>query len=257
VGRPSAVTLINLRREDKRRTPGLSPFDTYTTGRTSWPGSRSSTRSWWVRYPRDNGGYGSVSGFDTKKAANDYANSIEADQRRGTWLDPAAAKTTVSEWSTLWLDTLDVEIRTEENYKSRIDNNILPRWGTTTLGGITALAVTMWIKQLRRRYAVSTVAGIVTVFSMMLDDSSTTSNTAGTLPPSTSEPTDPTNTRESAPLRTTRRMTNSADPHTNGTRDTPPTHTTPTDLEQTAPEPQTGHPPHDQEEITREMQRPA
>jgi integrase len=100
----------------------------------------------------------------------DYAKEVEADQRRGTWLDPRAAKTTVAVWAALWADALDVEVRTEENYVSRIRNHIEPRWGTTALGDVTALAVTLWIKQLRLRYATSTVAGIVTVFSMMLDD---------------------------------------------------------------------------------------
>jgi hypothetical protein len=63
-----------------------------------------------------------------------------------------------------------VEIRTEENYRSRIRNHIQPRWGTTALADITTRTVTMWIKQLRRCYTSSTVAGIITVFSMMLDD---------------------------------------------------------------------------------------
>jgi hypothetical protein len=123
--------------------------------------------SWRVRYPRDDGGYGSISGFTCKKAATDYANAVEADRRRGTWLDPAAGKTTVAEWAALWVDTLDVEIRTEENYRSRIRNHIQPRWGTTALADITTRTVTMWIKQLRRCYTSSTVAGIITVFSMM------------------------------------------------------------------------------------------
>jgi integrase len=127
-------------------------------------------RSWRVRYPREDGRFGSISGFDTRKTATDYANGLEADRRRGTWLDPAAGKTTVADWSALWVETLDVETRTDENYRSRIRNHILPRWGSTALGTITALAITMWIKQLRRRYAASTVDGIVTVYSMMLDD---------------------------------------------------------------------------------------
>jgi len=55
-------------------------------------------RSWRVRYPREDGGYGSASGFATRKAATDYANEVEADRRRGTWLDPAAARITVADW---------------------------------------------------------------------------------------------------------------------------------------------------------------
>ncbi len=63
------------------------------------------------------------------------------------------AKTTVAVWAALWADALDVEVRTEENYLSRIRNHIEPRWGTTELGDVTAFAVTLGIKQLRRRYA--------------------------------------------------------------------------------------------------------
>lgn len=107
--------------------------------------------SWRVRYVAADGSIGSRSGFGTKKLVNDYAKEIEADQRRGTWLDPRAAKTTVAVWAALWVDALDVEVRTEENYLSRIRNHIEPRWGTTALGDVTALAVTLWIKQLRRR----------------------------------------------------------------------------------------------------------
>jgi integrase len=68
------------------------------------------------------------------------------------------------------VETLDVETRTEENYRASLRNHILPYWQYAPLGEITALAVTAWIKALRQRYAASTVAGIVTVFSMMLDD---------------------------------------------------------------------------------------
>ncbi len=126
--------------------------------------------SWRVRYPRPTGGYGSVSGFDSRKSARDYAEDLDSDRRRGLWLDPDGAKTTVTAWAGQWVETLDVETRTEENYRAYLRNHILPRWGITPLGAITALAVTAWIKSLRQHYAASTVAGIVTVFSMMLDD---------------------------------------------------------------------------------------
>jgi integrase len=66
--------------------------------------------------------------------------------------------------------TLDVETRTEENYRAYLRNHILPLWGNTPLGKMSALEITAWIKSLRQRYAASTVTGIVTVFSMMLDD---------------------------------------------------------------------------------------
>jgi integrase len=131
---------------------------------------RIDERSWRVRYPRTGGGCGSVSGFRSRKAARDYADDLESDRRRGRWIDPDGAKTTTAAWATRWVETLDVETRTEENYRAYLRNHILPRWDTTPLGTISALEVTAWVKDLRQRYAASTVAGIVTVFSMMLDD---------------------------------------------------------------------------------------
>ena len=120
--------------------------------------------AWRVRYPRPTGGNGSVARFMSRKAAQDYAEDMESDRRRGWWLDPDGAKTTAGSWAARWVPTLDVDVRTEENYRAHLRNHILPRWQHSPLGEITALAVTTWRKDLRTRLAASTVAGIVTVF---------------------------------------------------------------------------------------------
>ena len=39
-------------------------------------------QSWRVRYPRDDGTYGSQSGFDTRKAAEDYAHDLDTNTLR-------------------------------------------------------------------------------------------------------------------------------------------------------------------------------
>lgn len=56
------------------------------------------------------------------------------------------------------------------SWRGYLRNHILPRWQTTPLREITALAVNAWRKQLRTHLAASTVACIFTVFSMLLDD---------------------------------------------------------------------------------------
>src|SRR5690349_13417334 len=71
-------------------------------------------RTWRVRYRRDDDTIGAVSGFTTKTAATEHANSLEADQREGRFLDPAAGQITLTEWSQDWLQALDVAIRTED-----------------------------------------------------------------------------------------------------------------------------------------------
>ena len=52
-------------------------------------------RTWRVRYRRDDGTIGAVPGFTTKTAATEHANTLEADQREGRFLDPAAGKITL------------------------------------------------------------------------------------------------------------------------------------------------------------------
>jgi hypothetical protein len=87
---------------------------------------QTGARSWRVRYPRKSGGYGSQSGFASRKAAQDYADDLESDRRNGRWIDPDGAKTTAAAWAARWIDTLDVETRTEENYRAYLHNHILP-----------------------------------------------------------------------------------------------------------------------------------
>lgn len=103
--------------------------------------------SWRVRYRRADGTTGSVCGFRSKKTAEDYANDLECDQRRGTWLDPSGFRTTVAEWVTRWFPALDLDVRTLENYDSYLRCHILPRFGTMPLGNITTLDIRMWTKQ--------------------------------------------------------------------------------------------------------------
>lgn len=47
--------------------------------------------------------------------------------------------------------SLDVEIHTEENYRARLRNHIVPRWEHIALGDITAFDVATWLKQVQHR----------------------------------------------------------------------------------------------------------
>lgn len=71
-------------------------------------------RSWRVRYRVGTGGCGSVSGFTSRAAAVEYVQDLRVEQRRGTWLDPSGAKLRLGEWVERWIDTIDVETRTEK-----------------------------------------------------------------------------------------------------------------------------------------------
>jgi integrase len=136
----------------------------------AWVEKVSST-SWRVRYFKDDGRIGSVSGFPNKTAADRHAADMEAGQRAGTFIDPAAGRTTVAEWAVDWLPSLDVDVRTEENYECRLRCHILPRWGEVALADISGVQVASWAKQLRAGgLAPATVSGILKLFTMMLAD---------------------------------------------------------------------------------------
>jgi hypothetical protein len=84
-----------------------------------------------------------VASFRTEKTARDYAADMDTDQRRGTWIDPAAGRTALAAWVERWLPSLDLDERTIESYRSRLRCHILPRFGNAALGDITALDVAL------------------------------------------------------------------------------------------------------------------
>ena len=118
-------------------------------------------RSWRVRYRRADGTIGALHGFTTKTAATEHANSLEADQREGRFLDPAAGQITLTEWSQDWLQALDVAIRTEDVYRSLLRRHILPRWGEHSLVDISGIKAAAWAKDLRAGgYSPTTVTAV-------------------------------------------------------------------------------------------------
>jgi integrase len=135
-----------------------------------WP-EQSSDKNWRVRYRRDDTTIGSIPGFSSEAAADAYIADMESQRRRGTWIDPDAGQTTVAAWAVDWIEALDIDQRTEENYRSFLKRHILPRWGTTALADITNLKAHSWAKQLRTSgLAVTTVASIMKAFSLLLSD---------------------------------------------------------------------------------------
>jgi hypothetical protein len=58
---------------------------------------KAGKNTWRVRYPRDDGTLGTISGFPTESAADHKAQEIDVDRRRGTFQDPEAGKITLAE----------------------------------------------------------------------------------------------------------------------------------------------------------------
>ena len=98
-------------------------------------------------------------------------HTLESDQRQGSFIDPAAGKTTLADWSTDWLGALDVAIRTEDFYRSLLRRHILPRWGAHSLVDISGIKAAAWAKDLRNAgYSTVTVASVMKLLSLLLAD---------------------------------------------------------------------------------------
>ncbi|CRK57596.1 Integrase [Alloactinosynnema sp. L-07] len=131
----------------------------------------SGPNSWRVRFQKPDGTLGSVSGFTSKADADEHAQEIDVDRRRGQFIDPDGGRTPLGAWAADWFDALDVAPNTDRQYRSLWRNHLEPDWGMTPLVAITNLSVHKWAKGKRaENYATSTVSTMVKLLSMMLSD---------------------------------------------------------------------------------------
>ncbi|MGW5054972.1 tyrosine-type recombinase/integrase [Actinokineospora sp. NPDC004072] len=131
----------------------------------------SGPNTWRVRFRKPDGSLGSIPGFTSITDAQDRAEEINVDQRRGQFIDPDGGKTRLEAWADLWFDALDVGPNTERQYRSLWRNHLQPDWGHQALAGITNLSVHAWAKTKRADgYAPTTVTTMVKLLSMLLTD---------------------------------------------------------------------------------------
>ena len=81
----------------------------------------------------------------TKADAQTYLATIEADLRRGAWIDPRAGQITLHTYAEEWLERRpDLAVRTDELYRYLLTNHILPTLGQTTLAGLQPSKIRGW-----------------------------------------------------------------------------------------------------------------
>lgn len=131
----------------------------------AWSEKRGKT--WRVRYQRPDGRLGSISGFETKTAADEKARDIKTDSARGTFRDLRDSMT-LAEWVEIWTEAHHASDNTWAKYRSHLRNHILKDFGDYPLPEIQRMHVKRWITRLRKHLAHATVTNIVTLLSMIL-----------------------------------------------------------------------------------------
>ncbi|MGP4030288.1 hypothetical protein [Actinomadura sp. 3N407] len=105
--------------------------------------------------------------YRTKTQALQEAGDLESDHRRGSFIDPHAARTGLAEWAQQWRTTHTVAASTQARYDHYLDTHIIPEFGQVSVDQIRRSAVKQWATGLRARYSPATVRGIVTLMSLL------------------------------------------------------------------------------------------
>jgi len=114
------------------------------------------------------GGLHSAGTFTAKADALARLSTIEADFRRGAWIDPSAGQITLKQYANEWIARRPVlAVRTRELYEDLLRIHILPSLGQTTIAGLTPSKVRGWNAQLTAKHP-STASKAYRLLSTMM-----------------------------------------------------------------------------------------
>jgi integrase len=117
---------------------------------------------------RDPDGRQRTKAFARKVDARRFLTTVEADQLRGTYVDPHE-RTTFGEYAREWLERQTTSPATRRGTSSRLNARILPAFGDVELRHIRPSTVQQWLAALQRDgLAASTVRLYLTTVSQVL-----------------------------------------------------------------------------------------
>jgi integrase len=98
-----------------------------------------------ARYRVDGMLHSAPTTYGTKRDADAFLAEVRTTLERGTWVNPAAGKITLQEYSTRWLvERVQLRIRTRELYEGLLRLHILPTLGNTLLVDVTPALIRSW-----------------------------------------------------------------------------------------------------------------
>lgn len=104
----------------------------------------------WRAELRDPGGRRFGKSFDSKALARVWAVEQESRVRRGGYVDPRDARQPMAVLIERWWDGRVVEATTASVDRGRLDNHVIPQWGTWPVEAVTVSALQAWVKGLTR-----------------------------------------------------------------------------------------------------------
>lgn len=131
--------------------------------------TRDSKTSWSARW-RDPAGRQRKRSFARKTDAEHFLTGVEHSQLGGSYIDPAAGRLTVGQWSTRWLASQShLKPSTRARYEGIVARHVVARWGDVPLSGVSHADVAAWVTRLTASgLAGSTVRYIHRVLALIL-----------------------------------------------------------------------------------------
>ena len=106
---------------------------------------------WRARWRAPDGTLESKPGFRCRKDAENYGRDQEAAIRNNNYLDPRAARITLTEWVNRWFPAQDLELNTLSTYRYTIEVLILPTFGHRPLMSLETHEIVTWERELIAR----------------------------------------------------------------------------------------------------------
>ncbi len=95
---------------------------------------------------------GAPTTFATKSDAQRWLSAAETDMSRGEWYDPRLGDVPFREWADRWMVTKAPKLgaATQDLYRFLLRKHVVPRFGSISVGRITASEVQAWLADLHR-----------------------------------------------------------------------------------------------------------
>lgn len=123
------------------------------TGRRHFGYVRKRSSGKWQAIYRIEGKRHSSGTFAAKADALAFLSTVEADLRRGAWIDPRAGQVTVQAYASEWLHHRpDLALRTRELYEHLLNRHVFPSVGRIPLAGLTSSKIRGWHAELALRH---------------------------------------------------------------------------------------------------------
>lgn len=138
---------------------------------TEWRGGTCRVKWWSGEYlPNGRKRYESKGGFADEESAVQHGDDKLYEIRHGIHVSNRDGATTMSAWLDEWLDSLDLGVLTEKNYRSMIEAHIRPYFLRFTVAEVDVIAYRAFRKHINKVVGEGRARNVMMVLGMVLDD---------------------------------------------------------------------------------------